>query len=450
MPAVQTQEGTVVERATKKGITYALRFIAYGKRRYLTVGREDEGWTREAAETELDNVMADVRRGIWKPPEPDEEPDTGSPEGDEDAAAAARETFHEFSKKRLAQRKLEVSKRMWEHEDWALRVHLWPVIGHLPMSEFDDVQVVDDYRAAKVAESQRRRQAVENRKPLRDARNMVLKPLKPVTINKTIDVLRSYLAVAVDYKLIAGNPAEGRRRRLKTRAERPVFLDAVAQIMALLDVAAHCDACARWRNTDREALVATLVLAGPRAHELSFLLWRDIDFTNNRLYVGRSKTDAGLREITMRPLLRRILIKHKHNSLRTGPDDPVFVTEKGKPRSVNNIRNRTLAPLLGPADALLIARDEVPLPAGVTPHKLRHTFASILVACGDDPASVMAQLGHTDPRFTLKVYTHMMRRDPEERARLKAYVNDAIQTDPGSVGEPSQLEAPDTRELVAA
>jgi integrase len=59
----------------------------------------------------------------------------------------------------------------------------------------------------------------------------------------------------------------------------------------------------------------------------------------------------------------------------------------------------------------------------VTPHKLRHTFASILVACGEDPASVMAQLGHTDPSFTLRIYTHLMRRDPAERARLKALVH---------------------------
>jgi integrase len=157
-----------------------------------------------------------------------------------------------------------------------------------------------------------------------------------------------------------------------------------------------------------------------------------------------------MRQITMRPLLRRILANHKKNSTNTGPNDPVFVTETGNPRSVDNIRNRTLQPLLIHTDALLAARDEVPLPAGITPHKLRHTFASILVACGEDPASVMNQLGHTDPRFTLKVYTHMMRRDPEERARLKAYVNDVVQADPAPVAESLLLEATDTRELVAA
>jgi hypothetical protein len=32
----------------------------------------------------------------------------------------------------------------------------------------------------------------------------------------------------------------------------------------------------------------------------------------------------------------------------------------------------------------------------------------------------MAQLGHTDPAFTLRVYAHAMRFSEEERARLKA------------------------------
>jgi len=35
----------------------------------------------------------------------------------------------------------------------------------------------------------------------------------------------------------------------------------------------------------------------------------------------------------------------------------------------------------------------------------------------------MAQLGHTDPKFTLRVYTHLMRRHPVERAQLSALVN---------------------------
>jgi integrase len=33
------------------------------------------------------------------------------------------------------------------------------------------------------------------------------------------------------------------------------------------------------------------------------------------------------------------------------------------------------------------------------------------------------QLGHTDPAFTLRLYTHTMRREDEERTRLQALVD---------------------------
>jgi integrase len=81
-----------------------------------------------------------------------------------------------------------------------------------------------------------------------------------------------------------------------------------------------------------------------------------------------------------------------------------------------------MVPVARRADELLRERDHSALPNGLTPHKLRHTFASVLVACGEDPASVMAQLGHSDPKFTLRIYTHLMRRDAAERARLRALV----------------------------
>ena len=44
------------------------------------------------------------------------------------------------------------------------------------------------------------------------------------------------------------------------------------------------------------------------------------------------------------------------------------------------------------------------------------------MAIGKDPTYVMQQLGHTDPAFTLRVYSHMMRRSDEEREELKALV----------------------------
>ena len=72
--------------------------------------------------------------------------------------------------------------------------------------------------------------------------------------------------------------------------------------------------------------------------------------------------------------------------------------------------------------ALLSERGHGPLPAGVTAHKLRHTFASLLDVRGEDPPYVMAQLGHAEAGFTLRVYAHAMRRDNGDKERLKALV----------------------------
>src|SRR3954447_815451 len=62
--------GQVVERQTARGRVYALRFRAYGKRQYVTLGASEAGWERRRAEEELQNVLADERRGIWQDPTP--------------------------------------------------------------------------------------------------------------------------------------------------------------------------------------------------------------------------------------------------------------------------------------------------------------------------------------------------------------------------------------------
>jgi integrase len=100
----------------------------------------------------------------------------------------------------------------------------------------------------------------------------------------------------------------------------------------------------------------------------------------------------------------------------------VFVTSGGKARDRHNLRQQVLPPVIARAEQILAERGGQPLLAGITPHKLRHTFASILVAIGKDPTYVMNQLGHTDPAFTLRVYAHMMRRSNSERERLRALV----------------------------
>jgi integrase len=410
-------QGHVLERAWKSGRGYALRFPAYGERQYVTLGLETDGWTRGRAEQELANILADVRRGIWIPPEKRRSSKTK----DDTQDACGVLLFGPFAREFVAARKSEVSANMHGYLGWAL-AHLLPYFATWPVGAID-IETVDAYRRHKVGQAELRRRAIERRKPLRDDHGRVLRPLAPNSINKTIEVLQSILAMAVEYGHLQTNPATGRRRRLKLPPRRPVHLDTAEQIIGLLDACTEMDRAPYWRTNDRRAIIATLIFAGPRAHELCHLLWRDVDLANGRIHIGRSKTQAGLREISLLPILRDEFAAHKARAYRTGPDDLVFPTGTGGLRDKDNLRNRILAAAVERADRLLQKRRQTPLPKGLTPHKLRHTFASILVACGEDPASVMAQLGHTDPKFTLRVYTHIMRRDPAERQRLKTLVH---------------------------
>jgi hypothetical protein len=81
-----------------------------------------------------------------------------------------------------------------------------------------------------------------------------------------------------------------------------------------------------------------------------------------------------------------------------------------------------------------------------------HALASLLVALGEDPAYVMAQTGHTNPGFTLRVFSPGMRRDDDARARLKMYVksigwaplgaSDASAPQPPTARDRSEGESP--------
>ena len=56
-------------------------------------------------------------------------------------------------------------------------------------------------------------------------------------------------------------------------------------------------------------------------------------------------------------------------------------------------------------------------------HSLRRTHAALLFALGRSAPEVMAQLGHTGARLTLRVYARAMSQDHGERERLQTLVN---------------------------
>jgi integrase len=396
--------GQVIEKETREGRTYALRFRAYGERQYVTLGATADGWTRERAERELRHVLADVERGIWV--RPVEAPVTGPSDPG----------FHAFASQWLEDRRGEIRPNTVADYTWQICNHLLPFFHRHRLSQIT-VGEVDRYRAFKVKEGE----------------------LGAESINKTITRLGQILAVAEERDLIARNPVSvnARNRKLKARRPRPVFLDSAESIQALLDAASELDGREHARTDGRRALIATLVFAGLRISEACGLRWRQVGLASGRIVIGDAKTEAGARDVDLVPILRDELDAYKLGRERTGPDDHVFTTANGRPRDRTNARQRVIVPVVERADELLARRGQPPLPEGVTAHKLRHTFASVLVMLDGDPAYVMSQLGHTDPAFTLRVYAHAMRRDEGAKERLRALVN-GVDWAPLGTGDPNE------------
>jgi integrase len=398
--------GNVV-KPTVRQPSFGLRFNAYGKRRYLNLGRPEDGWTLAMAKRELAVVLRDVDLGTWRPPQPDPAP-----------AKDVDPTFHEFASDWFATKRLEIEPNTTNSYANDLTNHLLPFFKDHQLSQIT-VAEVDRYRQSKVREAAEITAAAQSGAPMtfsytdrlgRSYRRRA-RPLSARSINMHIDLLAQILAVAVDHGHLASNPAVGKRRRMKVSKRRPVHLDSAKQIAILLEAAGDLDRGDNeievqdrhgktWvqrpalQTTGRRAAFATLVLGGGRASATGAMLWRDINLANGRFEVGRDKTDAGMREVDMLPLPREILTEHKAASQKTGPDDPVFLTSTGTARSRHNLRQDVVEPVVNRANRLVEERGLQPLRLGITPHKLRHTFASILVAIGKDPTYVMQQLGH--------------------------------------------------------
>jgi integrase len=195
--------------------------------------------------------------------------------------------------------------------------------------------------------------------------------------------------------------------------DSPIGLDT-----RLLDAAGELDRDSRadHRHVARRAMFATLVFSGMRLGELLALRWRDADLADGWLYVGRSKTDAGVRRIKIRPALRDELLELRA-SCQMANEALVFATATGKPHAQSNVR-RTMVNVVKRANEQL---EEAPLPR-LSPHALRRTFASVMFALGEPIPVVMADGGWADPKVALTVYAHAMRRDDAENAALTALV----------------------------
>jgi integrase len=173
-----------------------------------------------------------------------------------------------------------------------------------------------------------------------------------------------------------------------------------------------------------------------RAGELLGLRWSSVDFLLGTARVERTfyrmggkqlfqepKTEKGRRVIDLLPSVVEVLrilkeqqkaVKREMGSMYTDMD-LVFCQPDGKPLHLHNIVSRDFRKthaLEGLRAEL--RRKGVPeesLPKGLPRirfHDLRHSHATDLLAHGEHPKVVQERLGHYDPAFTLRVYSHVL------------------------------------------
>lgn len=154
-----------------------------------------------------------------------------------------------------------------------------------------------------------------------------------------------------------------------------------------------------------------------------------MDLRGRRLRIAEAKTDAGVREVDVTAALQELLSEYRDRSHHTQPGDFVFPTAVGGQDSASNVRNRFLAPAVERANEALRQAGREPIGA-VTPHSLRRTFISLLLAAGADVPYVMAQAGHTDPKMTLGLYAKVIASKTDYGAALDSLVAQADENEP--------------------
>jgi integrase len=165
-------------------------------------------------------------------------------------------------------------------------------------------------------------------------------------------------------------------------------------------------------------MIMTPALTGLRIGEVLGLTWPAVDLKGGILHVRTNLADTDKGEpLALQPPKRKSsrrsipLPSELIHELRIwrlkcpkSEQDFVFAREDGKPYHRN-----------AASDAMDRAIAKVGIKR-LTPHGLRHTFASLLLADGTPVAEVSALLGHKDSHVTWKVYVHFVKEEKENRA----------------------------------
>lgn len=217
-------------------------------------------------------------------------------------------------------------------------------------------------------------------------------------LRNVLSILRAALQDAADDGVIDANPLYGwtpkRRGGGKTKPDHIDPFGADEREAILLAAG----------NPGRNA-IEFAVWTGLRPSELIALMWIDIDWARGKAHVCRGltyaadapeepKTRAAEREIDLLPPALEAL-KRQLTWTKIHPSGYVFLhTRTGEPWTGDQQLRKTL---FRPACIRAKVRYRYP-------YQLRHTFASMMLSAGEPIPWVAAQMGHSDPTVTMRVY----------------------------------------------
>ena len=222
-------------------------------------------------------------------------------------------------------------------------------------------------------------------------RNLNNQGLAPKSIARIISSIRSYHNFLSSEQIIKENPA----LNLDT-PKIPRKLPLVLSEKEISDIIKAIDDEYQFAKRDK-AIVEMLYSCGIRVSELCDLETSNLFIDDDLIRVMGKGSKERLLPIGGRAkrLLDDYLIHSRHKLIKKTSSSSVFVSRNGKPLTramINNILKKWA------------------LKSGITkpvsPHTLRHSFATHLLEGGADLRFVQALLGHSDITTT-QIYTHL-------------------------------------------
>ena len=220
--------------------------------------------------------------------------------------------------------------------------------------------------------------------------------LKPRSRARALVAMRGLFRYLAAEKLIAADPSENLAApRTGSKLPSVLGLDDVDRLLA-----APAAARPSPRAVRDSAMLATLYATGLRVSELVGLRVPDLNLKGGFVRTtgkGRKTRLVPLGDTAAARLVTYLETARPRLSARRPAEMGLFLTERGGPMT----RQGFWKLIRRYARAAGIRRD-------VSPHVLRHSFATHLVERGADLRAVQAMLGHADIATT-QVYTHVSR-----------------------------------------